>query len=130
MRPTTTLDPPLRDGAPATLHAAAAFAARHENPYPRTPHAARHGAGLVSLRTQSHRRFLDRRQRALADARWPMVDAGRLALARDCGDAAVRVARATSIPRFERVWRVAVVDCALDRRSRMRDDVVAMFDRG
>jgi hypothetical protein len=104
--------------------AAPGFAARHENPYPQTLRSARHGAGLVSLRTQSRRQFLDRRQRILEDARWPMLAAHRLPLVRDTSDASIRVARATSIPLFEREWRATVVDCALARRAVLRDELV------
>ncbi|MDX6646507.1 MAG: hypothetical protein QOK40_2234 [Miltoncostaeaceae bacterium] len=104
--------------------AAPDHSARHENPYPRTRRSARQGADLVTLRTQSRRQFLDRHQRMLEDARWPMLAAYRLPMARDSGDASIRVARSTSIPRFEREWRVAVADCALARRALLRDDLV------
>jgi hypothetical protein len=124
MRPTTTLDRWQSHRALRTILSAIAapgFSARHENPYPHTRRSARQGADLVSLRTQSRRRFLDRHQRVLDEARWPMLAAGRLSMARDSGDASVRVARATSIPRFERTWRAVVAECALERRSQMRD---------
>jgi hypothetical protein len=127
MRSSTTLDRWQSQRTLRTILAAIAapgFSARHENPYPRTRRSAHQGARLVSLRTQSRREFLDRHQRMLEDARWPMLAAERLPMARDSGDASIRVARSTSIPRFERMWRVAVVDCALSRRATLRDGLV------
>ena len=133
MRSTTTLDRWQSQRALRTVLTAIAapgFSAGHASPYPRTRCSARQGADLVSLRTQSRRRFLDRHQRVLEDARWPMLAAGRLPMARDSGDASVRVARLTSIPRFERTWRAAVAECALQRRSQMRDELlVTTFGR-
>jgi hypothetical protein len=53
-----------------------------------------------------------------------MLAAHRLSLVRDTADASIRVARVTSIPRFERAWRVALVNCALERRGVLRDELV------
>jgi hypothetical protein len=124
---TTTLDRWQGHRALRTILAAIAapgYAAGHQTPYPPNRRTARQGADLVSLRTQSRREFLDRRQRMLEDARWPMLAAHRLSLVRDTADASIRVARVTSIPRFERAWRVALVNCALERRGVLRDELV------
>jgi len=127
MRSTTTLDRWQNHRALRTVLTAIAapgFSAGHASPYPPARCPARQGADLVSLRTQRRRRFLDRHQRVLEDARWPMLAAGRLEMARESGDASVRVARHTSVPSFERMWRAVVVERALERRSQMRDELL------